>query len=318
MHLALRAGRGKKALELLEGLRDPECEVRALLMAGRAGAARKASKAAVAELEAKLGALVTGAEEKWIETWRAQPVPPVPPHLLGRLPRHVAGFFEVEGVRVAFPDGPSAGSAHQEIFVKRMYDIPRTESPRVIDGGANIGLAAMFFKLRHPGARVTCFEADPQVAGYLRRNLAAAGASGFEVVEAALWDEETVLRFKAEGSDAGRVGEGRDGGIEVRAVRLSPYLEEPVDLLKLDIEGAELRVLRECRGSLGQVRRIFVEYHSFEGQPQTLDELLAILRATGFRLTITVSDRLTWRPFVERGSSLGMDMRLNVFGVRLG
>jgi FkbM family methyltransferase len=230
------------------------------------------------------------------------------------MPRHVAGAFEVEGVKVVFPDGPSAGSAYQEIFVKRMYEIPAVESPRMIDGGANIGLAGVFFKRRYPKARVTCFEADPAVAGYLKRNLESAGAGDFEVVEAALWGEETVLRFAAEGSDAGRVG--AEGGMEVPAVRLSPYLNEPVDLLKLDIEGAELEVLRECRESLGQVKHLFVEYHSFEGQPQRLDELLGILKAAGFRVTITVSDTLTWRPFLEKGASLGMDMRLNVFGVR--
>jgi FkbM family methyltransferase len=311
---ALAVGDGKRALTLLEGMEAPEWRVRALLAVGKAGAARKVMKGAVAALEAELGGVVEAGEQGVIEAVVRGEDRLVPLHLLSRLPRHVKGAFEVEGVRVVFPDGPSAGSAYQEIFVKRMYEIPPMEAPRMIDGGANIGLAGVFFKLRYPRARVTCFEADPGVAGYLKRNLGSAGAGEFEVVEAALWGEETVLRFAAEGSDAGRVGD--EGGMEVRAVRLSPYLNEPVDLLKLDIEGAELEVLRECRNALRLVKRVFVEYHSFEGQEQGLDELLGILKAAGFRVTITVSDTLTWRPFVERNTSLGMDMRLNVFGVR--
>jgi FkbM family methyltransferase len=163
---------------------------------------------------------------------------------------------------------------------------------------------------------LTCFEADPQVALCLRKNLARLDEIEVEVVEAALWGEDGVLNFAAEGADAGRVSE--QGGGEVRALRLSPYLEERVDLLKLDIEGAELAVLRECRGRLGLVQRIFVEYHSFVGQPQGLDELLGILREAGFRVFVTVSDVLSWRPLVERVESLGMDMRLNLFGVREG
>ncbi|MCB1209982.1 MAG: FkbM family methyltransferase, partial [Verrucomicrobiales bacterium] len=215
------------------------------------------------------------------------------------------------------PDGPAAFSAHQEIFAKRMYEIPAMESPRILDGGANIGLAAIFFCQKYPGARVTCFEADPDVAVYLRKNLAAAGAETVEVVEAALWSEDGSLTFSGEGSDAGRVGESGAGKTQqVRAVRLSPFLNERIDLLKLDIEGAEMAVLRECQNALGQVQRIFVEYHSFEGQSQCLDELLAILRVAGFRLAVTVSDALTQRPFIEPGLSLGMDMRLNVFGFR--
>ncbi len=286
--------------------------MRALAAVGKPGAARREMQSALAGMEARLARILEPAEAALLAAAGEEQALPV--HLLKRLPRHQPGVFEVEGTRVRFPDGPSAASAWQEIFVKRMYEIPAAEAPRIIDGGANIGLAALFFKKRHPRARVTCFEADPKVAGFLRANLEAAGAGDVEVVEAALWGEDGALSFAAEGSDAGRADAG--GNLEVKAARLSPYLDEPVDLLKLDIEGAEGPVLRECRESLGQVRRIFVEYHSFEGQPQDLDELLGILKVAGFRVSVTVSDTLTWRPFVEKGSSLGMDMRLNVFGFR--
>jgi FkbM family methyltransferase len=310
----LARGRSRDAAERFAELDMPAWLMRARLAEGKTGAARKVMKETLASMESRLGGMLAEAERRLMADAVRGEGKPVPLHLLAQMPRHVPGSFEIDGVRLKFPDGPSAGSAYQEIFVKRMYDIPTVEAPRILDGGANIGLAAVFFKMRHARARVTCFEADPAVAVYLRRNLEAAGAGETDVVEAALWGEDGELSFAAEGSDAGRVSEG--SGLKVKAVRLSPYLNEPVDLLKLDIEGAEAAVLRECRGALGLVKRLFVEYHSFEGQPQCLDELLGILREAGFRVTITVSDTLTWRPFLERGSSLGMDMRLNLFGVR--
>ena len=202
-----------------------------------------------------------------------------------------------------------------------MYEFRCDHPARIIDGGANIGLATLFLKGRHPQARVTCFEADEGVAAYLRKNLAAANINDVEIVAAALWETDGHIEFSGEGSDAGRAckpdGDGETGArVRVPAVRLSPYLNEQIDFLKLDIEGAELAVLRECATALKNVQRIFVEYHSFEHQKQDLAEVLSILRDAGFRVAVTVSDVLSPRPLLEIGSSLGMDMRLNLFGVR--
>jgi FkbM family methyltransferase len=325
----LRRGEPKRALAVIErhGLSDPALRVRALLGAGRPGAARRELKAAANDLGSQLGREVEAAEAAALDALLASGSEPlVPRRLLGRMPRYLPGQFEARGVRLAFPDGPSADSAYREIFERRAYEIPPAPAPRIIDGGANIGLAALYFFWEYPGARITCFEAAPEICRYLRRNLESAGASGTEVVEAALWETDGRIQFTADGSDAGRVaatgepvpGRGRDRPTTVAAVRLSPYLSEPVDLLKLDIEGAELAVLRECQDALDQVSRVFVEYHSFENQPQVLDEILAILRRAGFRLAVTVTDQLSPRPFVQPGSNLGMDMRLNLYGSRTG
>jgi hypothetical protein len=69
----------------------------------------------------------------------------------------------------------------------------------------------------------------------------------------------------------------------VRTVRLRDYLDQPIEFLKLDIEGAEVPVLLDCSDRLEQVEHLFVEYHSFIGLPQPLDCLISILRSAGFR-----------------------------------
>ncbi len=54
----------------------------------------------------------------------------------------------------------------------------------------------------------------------------------------------------------------------VRTVRLADYLiGDRIDLLKIDIEGAEVPVLEDCAARLDWVDRVFVEYHSFTDLP---------------------------------------------------
>jgi hypothetical protein len=72
----------------------------------------------------------------------------------------------------------------------------------------------------------------------------------------------------------------------VDAVCLSSYLEEPVAFLKLDVEGAELRVLRELAGKrkLGLIQQMVIEYHyDLSNHDNSLGELLCLLEDSGFR-----------------------------------
>ena len=87
-------------------------------------------------------------------------------------------------------------------------------------------------------------------------------------------------------------------------------------MLKLDIEGAERVVLREAAPHLHRVQRLFVEYHSYAGQTQDLPELLVLLRDAGFRISLLMPDAISPRPFEEVRTSVGMDLRVNVFGTR--
>lgn len=104
--------------------------------------------------------------------------------------------------------------------------------------------------------------------------------------------------------------------IRVSAVPLRELLgDEPVDLLKMDIEGAECDVLAGQDAALAQVKRVFVEYHSYVKNPQRLDELLALFRRSGFRVQIH-PELISPRPFVARPDDDGMDHRLNIYAWR--
>lgn len=237
---------------------------------------------------------------------------------LARLPRHTPSTATIAGTRVRIEDAASFLVDVEEIFRRRVYDfVPTGASPRILDCGANIGLATIWFKLRFPAARVTAFEPDPALCEALRANVAAFAFAGVEVRQEAVWTTASTLEFLREGAHSGRVARSGDGGekVAVSAVRLRDRLTEPVDLLKLDVEGAETEILRDCAGALGAVQALFVEYHSRADAPQSLHEVLALLAGAGFRYHVTPA-QVAARPFVARPLSQGFDLQLNVYAFR--
>lgn len=238
---------------------------------------------------------------------------------LKMMPRYTPTVSNLLGIPLTIVDSASFLSAFYQIFQHRIYDFEVTRNdPRILDCGANIGLATLFWKGRYPNARITAFEPDPAVFAVLSENCRTWRLDHVSLVNAAVWDREGLLEFHAEGSDAGRIADDLEGSgprISVEAVRLREYLGTPVDMLKLDIEGAETAVLLDCEDRLENVEKLFVEYHSFQNREQLLDQILRLLRATGFRVHVQ-TELAAATPFLERPVDLGMDQRLNLFAVR--
>jgi FkbM family methyltransferase len=210
---------------------------------------------------------------------------------------------------------------YREIFEREIFSFDaESTSPRMLDCGAHVGLASIYLGRRHPNARITAFEADPKIAAVARENLDAFGLRHVEVVAAAVADHDGVVAFSATGDLAGRIGpvhglQSADRR-EVPSVRLARYLEEPVEFLKMDIEGAEAAVLVSVADRLHRVRRLFVEYHGFAGQEQKLPEFLTLLSDVGFRHYITTAYDFRRRPFLDVSDHCGMDVQLNIFCTR--
>jgi FkbM family methyltransferase len=203
---------------------------------------------------------------------------------------------------VAYVDALSVCPQWQDIFINRSLEFVTTsDSPRILDCGANIGLASLWLKRQLPKARITAFEADPQICEVLRRNLRVNGCDDVEVIEAAVWDDTAPLTFMAEGTDSGAIGDvamdPTAPAITVPAVRLRDRLgDEPIDLLKMDIEGAEEAVLADIAPMLGQVRAMQVEVHEFSPLRRRLPQCLQILDDSGFDYALDELVPATWRP----------------------
>jgi FkbM family methyltransferase len=208
-------------------------------------------------------------------------------------PRRQPGSIELAGLTVRYPDLATLCPQWHDLFVcQTLRFVAPTPAPRILDGGANVGLASLYLKRLYPRARITAFEADPAIAALLRENLSVNGAGDVEVAQAALWTRAGTVRFRAEGADSGAVAslEGAPPAreIEVPAVRLREILarEEAVDLLKLDIEGAEEEVLEDAEEELARVRCLVVEIHETDPERRRTPALLELLARAGFRYSL--------------------------------
>lgn len=208
--------------------------------------------------------------------------------------------LEQESRPLTLPDGRSieglkpmeAYNEFKDIFLKGIYRFESSkEKPRILDGGAYVGLSTLYFHGQYPHARITAFECDPNILNTLKANLQRNGASDVEVVEAALSHREGELSFYASGDDAGSLVAQEGEAITVKTRRLGDWLDEEIDFLKLNIEGAEMDVLRDCGDQLKQVREMVIEFHSFSDHPQRLQELLETLSQQGFRYLVNHYDQ---------------------------
>lgn len=240
---------------------------------------------------------------------------------LEAMPRYVSTETDLLGQPMRLVDAASFLSAYRQIFEEETYRfVSANNEPRILDCGANIGLSVSYWKQLYPSAQIIAFEPDPHVFEVLGWNTKHRNLSGVELVNAAVWKETGNLPFNAEGADAGHLDYGTTADsvrppVQVPTVRLRDYFDEPIDLLKLDIEGAEVEVLRDCKDKLATVRNLFVEYHSFRGMEQNLDEIFVILKRSGFRIHLK-SELVAASPFVDRLDYLGMDNSVNLFAYR--
>ena len=218
------------------------------------------------------------------------------------------------GVDYRVPDAASFLSMLDEIYGNGIYRfVSGRDAPVIVDIGANIGVSVNYFLDNYPGARIYAYEADPVIFNFLQQNVAVRN-DHVDLHNQAVWHENTCLRFVQDGADGGRLS--GNGGIDVTAVDVREVLAgKQIDLLKIDIEGAEDTVLPACAGSLHHVERIFLEYHSSPNRPQKLGEITSLLNKAGFRLHIqTVSGSRA--PFTQLKLHTGFDMQLNIFAWR--
>jgi FkbM family methyltransferase len=134
---------------------------------------------------------------------------------------------------------------------------------RVGDLGANIGLFGVFALGRWPVAAMRSYEPDPANAALLRATIAANDAGAYwESAPVAVSNADTTATFEtgllSESRLAGE-GEGAADTIEVAVVDL--FAQPPVDLLKIDIEGAEWAILGDPRLASHPARAIVLEWH---------------------------------------------------------
>jgi FkbM family methyltransferase len=151
----------------------------------------------------------------------------------------------------------------------------------IVDIGAHVGSASLWFRHAYPGARIYCFEPNPVCFELLRQNVA--GEFGIEIRQFALGAADAQMPlfpgvYSTMQASLVPNEENRPTGTVVQVRSAKTALDEMdvavVSVLKVDTEGMELPILRALGERLGQVEVIYLEYHS-EHDRRDLDLLLA-------------------------------------------
>lgn len=155
----------------------------------------------------------------------------------------------------------------EQILIDREYDTPMARPATILDAGANIGLAAVYFANRFPDARIVALEPDGDNFAMLQLNTRR--YPNIQCLRSALWSHRTRLHLANAGEKSWALqftaGDEREAPSvwamsidEVSEVTLSGV---PFDLVKIDIEGAEQKVFAAGGRWLEQAQSIIVECH---------------------------------------------------------
>lgn len=159
-----------------------------------------------------------------------------------------------------------------EIFALKIYKIPHKEVVSIVDIGANVGYASIYFAYFFPNARIIAVEPEHSNHQTLLENTRS--YENISCVQAAIWHEETELTLQnPQGSNWSfhyRESADATGGPVIKTQTLPGLMEQfclkRINLLKIDIEGAEENLFASDTGWLRFVDCLQIEIHSDEAK----------------------------------------------------
>jgi FkbM family methyltransferase len=165
-----------------------------------------------------------------------------------------------------------------EIFTQDGYYFEvsdeRLEQPepiRIIDAGAHIGLATLYFKKLYPAAQVVAIEPHPANFQLLEKNVWENDLAEVELRQAALSTQPGRMELHSDTQfgwfSSASVHPGAWNGDQqtqpllVNCQPLTDFLQQPVDFMKMDIEGSEQKVLLAAGDQINNVKHMMIEFH---------------------------------------------------------
>ncbi|MDH3285387.1 MAG: FkbM family methyltransferase [Acidobacteriota bacterium] len=166
-----------------------------------------------------------------------------------------------------------------------VHDFIRPDD-RVLELGACIGVVSCTTNrlLKAPGSRHVVVEANPELIPLLRRNRELNDCD-FRIEHGIVSDGKETTFFVADRIHRGSVHEGTGAPLTVPSLRLGELERKygPFNVLVIDIQGAEIDVLRHWEGFLGHYRLVIVEWHAAITGEAAISDARERLRNAGLR-----------------------------------
>lgn len=223
--------------------------------------------------------------------------------------------------KVNFEDPRAFLFSIKELFVDELYKFKsNTESPYIIDCGSYIGTSILYFKELYPNAKILGFEPDKKNYNICCENINNWKFENVEIRNAAIWTNNLGVEFINEGNMTSKISteneHDKNTKQKVLSSRLKDLLNEHIDFLKIDIEGAEFEVLVDCENSLSNIDNLFIEYHANFDEMYKLNKILSILIENKFAYYIKEAVEVYKYPFYNRESNQLFNVQLNIFAFK--
>jgi FkbM family methyltransferase len=230
-------------------------------------------------------------------------------------------IIEIAGLKINYIRPYEVLHTYKDIFENEIYKFAASsDRPLIIDCGSNIGISVLYYKTLYPHSTVIAYEPDNRNFQLLSKNISENNLQQVILQESAVWVENGEISFAsnaAEGSSITMTNEGSNI-VAVPSVRLADVLNkyEKIDFLKLDIEGAEDKVVADCGSLLSRIENLFLEYHGTIHETGKLITVLKTLNDCGFKVYLNNAADHLQTPFHERESGARHDVQLNLFCYR--
>lgn len=188
----------------------------------------------------------------------------------------------------------------EEVYVKGSHfnQIDYTEYGTIIDAGANIGAFTINANNKKKDCNFILVEPEEKNCNDLKKNLDANGVDNYNIVKKGLWSSDGEMSFYTSNraGEHSLIGNETSTKVTIDIMRLETLFEQntitnPV-LLKMDIEGAELEVIKSSIQFLKEQKNLtlLIEALHFVDNKETYKELIPLLNNNGFEILDWGSD----------------------------
>jgi len=193
--------------------------------------------------------------------------------LLDLISRPYLRYYQRFAPRIHIRKNTSDLHCFRQVFIQEDYDINfgEKEIRTIVDLGANVGYASIYFSKKYPQAKIIAVEPEKGNFEALKKNCE--GIQNISPIMGAIWYKKTKLEIFNENRG--------EWGFQTRKIQKKNLIKTPIktytiqelikrfnlkkiDLLKIDIEGAEKDLFsKDCKKWLNKTGAIVIELHDW-------------------------------------------------------